>query len=89
MDKPDKVNGKYWYDLDGEDFFNHKEYQNDLEDYIHHLEAEIEQLTIFNVSKRSELLIAFFDYAKQEAGTYRLRDMNTERMVESFLKSNL
>ena len=32
-------------------------------------------------------LSAFFDYAKEQAGTYRIRDLDTKRMVDSYLST--
>ena len=46
-----------------------------------------DELIILFTTSQKQLLIEFFDYAKNEAGTYRLRDMNSERMVESYLKN--
>jgi len=36
---------------------------------------------------RSELLVAFFNWAKEQAPTYRLKDLNTDLMVEHYLKA--
>lgn len=39
------------------------------------------------VSGRSELLAAFFNWAKEQVPKYRIKDLNTDLMVEHFLKS--
>jgi propanediol dehydratase small subunit len=48
-------------------------------------------LNIYNVSKvkrsETELLIAFFNDLKEQVPTYRIRDMNTEHIVDVFLSN--
>ena len=48
---------------------------------------KVKNLVQPDVSGRSELLAAFFDYIKGEVPSFRLKDINTERAVNDFLKS--
>lgn len=50
-------------------------------------QTNVKNLVQPDVSGRSQLLAAFFDYIKGEVPSFRLKDINTQRAVNDFLNS--
>ena len=50
-------------------------------------QTNVKNLVQPDVSGRSQLLAAFFDYIKGEVPSFRLKDINTHRAVNDFLNS--
>lgn len=73
---------------------NHRKFDwNDVEAFISENPELIRLPEAKNISSKpmlagdSELLVAFFRYMKEQVPTYRIKDLNTDLMVEHFLKS--
>ena len=78
--RPKRTNNKYWQ---GTRNFDHIAYESDLEDYIIHLENEIQQLRKHNVVGRyvSELEIEYKHPSGKHKGRLMYEDDDSDYLI--------